>query len=112
MARTMNMISVQTTGTATTPCLSSRKRVTATATIRSAVSTNATLPVGRAEEMPDIGSSEWCTSASSNDSGMKMANVTAVEEMINLITAQRAFEFNSKAVQASDQMLREIAQLR
>lgn len=40
------------------------------------------------------------------------ANVQAVEEMINLIAAQRAFEFNSKAVQASDQMLREIGQLR
>ena len=40
------------------------------------------------------------------------ANVQAVEEMIHLIAAQRAFEFNSKAVQASDQMLREIGQLR
>ncbi len=43
---------------------------------------------------------------------LEAANVKAVEEMINLITAQRAFEFNSKAVQASDQMLREIGQLR
>jgi len=40
------------------------------------------------------------------------ANVTVVEEMIHLISAQRAFEFNSKAVQASDQMLREIGRLR
>ncbi|MBU0552440.1 flagellar basal-body rod protein FlgG [Myxococcota bacterium] len=40
------------------------------------------------------------------------ANVTVVEEMINLISAQRAFEFNSKAVQAADQMLREIGKLR
>ena len=30
----------------------------------------------------------------------------------NLITAQRAFEFNSKAVQAADGMLRELGQLR
>ncbi|MCA9538424.1 MAG: flagellar basal-body rod protein FlgG [Myxococcales bacterium] len=43
---------------------------------------------------------------------LEMANVQVVEEMINLITAQRAFEFNSKAVQASDQMLRELGQLR
>jgi len=43
---------------------------------------------------------------------LEMANVKVVEEMINLITAQRAFEFNSKAVQASDQMLRELGQLR
>jgi flagellar basal-body rod protein FlgG len=43
---------------------------------------------------------------------LEMSNVSVVEEMINLITAQRAFEFNSKAVQASDQMLRELGQLR
>lgn len=43
---------------------------------------------------------------------LEVSNVAVVEEMVNLITAQRAFEFNSKAVQASDQMLRELAQLR
>ncbi len=43
---------------------------------------------------------------------LEMSNVKVVEEMINLITAQRGFEFNSKAVQASDQMLRELGQLR
>jgi flagellar basal-body rod protein FlgG len=43
---------------------------------------------------------------------LEMANVKVVEEMVNLITAQRAFEFNSKAVQAADQMLRELGQLR
>ncbi len=43
---------------------------------------------------------------------LELSNVAVVEEMINLITAQRAFEFNSKAVQASDQMLRELGQLR
>lgn len=43
---------------------------------------------------------------------LEQANVKVVEEMINLISAQRAFEFNSKAVQASDQMLRELGQLR
>jgi len=43
---------------------------------------------------------------------LELSNVAVVEEMVNLITAQRAFEFNSKAVQASDQMLRELAQLR
>jgi flagellar basal-body rod protein FlgG len=43
---------------------------------------------------------------------LELSNVAVVEEMVNLITAQRAFEFNSKAVQASDQMLRELGQLR
>ena len=43
---------------------------------------------------------------------LEMSNVAVVEEMIHLITAQRAFEFNSKAVQAADGMLREIGQMR
>lgn len=47
-----------------------------------------------------------------NQGFLEMSNVKVVEEMINLITAQRAFEFNSKAVQASDQMLRELSSLR
>ncbi|MSP71129.1 MAG: flagellar basal-body rod protein FlgG [Myxococcales bacterium] len=47
-----------------------------------------------------------------NQGFLEMSNVQVVEEMINLITAQRAFEFNSKAVQAADGMLRELGQLR
>jgi flagellar basal-body rod protein FlgG len=34
-----------------------------------------------------------------------MSNVNVVEELANLIIAQRAFDLNSKAVQASDEML-------
>ncbi len=33
------------------------------------------------------------------------SNVSIVEEMVNMITAQRAYETNSKAIQAADQML-------
>ncbi len=36
---------------------------------------------------------------------LEMSNVTVVEEMVNLIMAQRAYEVNSKAVQASDEMM-------
>jgi flagellar basal-body rod protein FlgG len=36
---------------------------------------------------------------------LEMSNVSVVEEMVNLITAQRAYEVNSKAVQASDEMM-------
>ncbi len=36
---------------------------------------------------------------------LEMSNVQVVEEMINLITAQRAYEINSKTIQTSDQML-------
>jgi flagellar basal-body rod protein FlgG len=37
-----------------------------------------------------------------------MSNVKVVEELANLIIAQRAFEMNSKAVQTADQMLQNI----
>jgi flagellar basal-body rod protein FlgG len=36
---------------------------------------------------------------------LEMSNVNIVEEMINLIVAQRAYEINSKAIQAADDML-------
>ncbi|MBF0558736.1 MAG: flagellar basal-body rod protein FlgG [Nitrospirae bacterium] len=36
---------------------------------------------------------------------LENSNVNIVQELANLITAQRAFDLNSKAVQASDQML-------
>ncbi len=35
-----------------------------------------------------------------------MSNVQVVEEMVNMIVAQRAYEINSKAVQSADEMLR------
>jgi len=36
---------------------------------------------------------------------LEMSNVSVMEEMVNMITGQRAYEINSKAVQASDEML-------
>jgi flagellar basal-body rod protein FlgG len=36
---------------------------------------------------------------------LETSNVDVVEEMVNLIVAQRAYEVNTKAVQASDEML-------
>ncbi|MDQ6953688.1 MAG: flagellar basal-body rod protein FlgG [Mariprofundaceae bacterium] len=36
---------------------------------------------------------------------LEMSNVNIVEEMVNLIAAQRSYEMNSKAIQAADQML-------
>lgn len=36
---------------------------------------------------------------------LEMSNVSVVREMVNLIVAQRAYEFNSKAIQTSDSML-------
>jgi flagellar basal-body rod protein FlgG len=34
-----------------------------------------------------------------------MSNVDVASEMVNMIIGQRAYEINSKAVQASDEML-------
>ena len=42
---------------------------------------------------------------------IETANVNVVEEMVNMIQAQRAYEINSKSVTASDQMLQKLAQL-
>jgi flagellar basal-body rod protein FlgG len=36
---------------------------------------------------------------------LELSNVKVVEEMVNLIVAQRAYEVNAKAVQASDEMM-------
>jgi len=43
---------------------------------------------------------------------LEAANVNSVEEITNLITAQRAYEFNSQIVQVSDQMLETASNLR
>lgn len=43
---------------------------------------------------------------------LEMSNVSVVEEMVNIIAAQRAYEFNSKAIQASDEMLQTANNLR
>lgn len=40
------------------------------------------------------------------------SNVNIVDEMVNMITAQRSYETNSKVIQASDQMLQYMNQLR
>ena len=36
---------------------------------------------------------------------LEMSNVNIVEEMVNLIAGQRAYEMNSKAIKAADEML-------
>jgi flagellar basal-body rod protein FlgG len=40
-----------------------------------------------------------------NQGYIEMSNVNIVEEMVNMIVSQRAYEINSKAVQAADEML-------
>jgi flagellar basal-body rod protein FlgG len=43
---------------------------------------------------------------------VEMSNVKVVEEMVNMIVAQRAYEVNSKAIQAADEMLNTANNLR
>ena len=43
---------------------------------------------------------------------VETSNVNIVEEMVNLIVAQRAYEVNSKSIQASDEMLQNVNQLK
>jgi len=43
---------------------------------------------------------------------LEMSNVHIAEEMVSLITAQRAYEINSKVIQSSDEMLQTAANLR
>lgn len=43
---------------------------------------------------------------------LEMSNVQVADEMVNMIVAQRAYEMNSKAIQASDEMLQQANNLR
>jgi flagellar basal-body rod protein FlgG len=43
---------------------------------------------------------------------IETSNVNIVEEMVNLIVAQRAYEVNSKSIQTSDEMLQSVAQMK
>jgi flagellar basal-body rod protein FlgG len=42
---------------------------------------------------------------------LEASNVSVTEELVDLITAQRAFEINSRAVQVSDEMLQRLSNL-
>ncbi|EGJ09577.1 MULTISPECIES: flagellar basal-body rod protein FlgG [Rubrivivax] len=42
---------------------------------------------------------------------VETSNVNVVEELVNMIATQRAYELNSKAIQTSDQMLQKLGQL-
>ncbi|MBJ6724819.1 flagellar basal-body rod protein FlgG [Geomesophilobacter sediminis] len=43
---------------------------------------------------------------------LEQSNVSVVEEMVNMIVGQRAYEINSKAVQAADEMLQQAGNLK
>jgi flagellar basal-body rod protein FlgG len=43
---------------------------------------------------------------------LESSNVSAIEEMVNMISAQRAYEFNSRSIQTSDEMLQTVNNLK
>ena len=40
-----------------------------------------------------------------NQGAIEKSNVKVIEEMVNMIVAQRAFEVNSKAIKSADEMM-------
>jgi flagellar basal-body rod protein FlgG len=61
---------------------------------------------------PDVGNPGTAGFGSTMQGYTENSNVNIVEEMVNLITAQRAYEINSKSIQSSDEMLQNVAQLK
>lgn len=75
--------------------------------------------MGRNLFLPTAASGEPTTGTPSQDGlgtisqgFLELSNVNVVEEMVNMIVSQRAYEINSKAVQASDEMLQTANNLR
>ena len=54
---------------------------------------------------PQIGNPQSIDLGSTQQGFLELSNVSVVEEMVNLIAAQRAYEVNSKTVQTADEML-------
>ena len=61
--------------------------------------------VSNASGEPTIGNPSENGLGSIGQGMLEMSNVSMVEEMVNLIAGQRAYEMNSKAIQAADEML-------
>jgi len=61
---------------------------------------------------PNVGNPGAAGFGSTMQGYTEASNVNIVEEMVNLITAQRAYEINSKSIQSSDEMLQNVAQLK
>ena len=56
---------------------------------------------------PELGNPAENGFGTLNQGYLELSNVKVVEEMVNLILAQRAYEVNSKAVQAADEMMQQ-----
>jgi flagellar basal-body rod protein FlgG len=61
---------------------------------------------------PSVGTPASTGFGSLEQGALEASNVNVVSEITNLITAQRAYEMNSKVIQASDEMMSSVTQLR
>ena len=62
------------------------------------------LLANNASGAPILGTPSMDGFGGTNQGYLEMSNVEVVEEMVNMIVAQRAYEINSKAIQTSDEM--------
>jgi len=76
-----------------------------------AMGKNVFMPSGSSGQ-PQQGAPGTANFGSIGQGQLESSNVNIVDEMVNMITAQRAYETNSKAIQASDQMLQYMNNLR
>jgi flagellar basal-body rod protein FlgG len=61
---------------------------------------------------PELGQPGEAGFGSTVQGYVESSNVNIVEEMVALIVAQRAYEINSKSIQASDEMLQNVANMK
>ncbi len=61
---------------------------------------------------PQVGTPDTENFGAIRQGAIENSNVNVVEEITQLITAQRAYEMNSKVIQTSDEMLQTVTQLR
>ncbi|MEE3347221.1 MAG: flagellar basal body rod C-terminal domain-containing protein, partial [Nitrospinota bacterium] len=54
---------------------------------------------------PTVGNPQSDDRGATQQGFIELSNVSVVEELVNLISAQRAYEVNSKTVQTADEML-------
>jgi flagellar basal-body rod protein FlgG len=66
----------------------------------------------KASGLPTIGNPGSTGFGEIEQGALETSNVNVVAEITNMITAQRAYEMNSRVIQASDEMLSSIVQLR
>jgi flagellar basal-body rod protein FlgG len=66
----------------------------------------------QASGAPELGTPGQNGFGTLNQGYLEMSNVKVVEEMVSLIMAQRAYEVNSKAVQAADEMMQQSNNMR